>query len=89
MIAVLAKIEAESAIEALREIGDQLANADGEVALDLSPVRRIDAAMIRALETLADRADAKAIKIALHGVNVDVYRVLKLVKLTPRFSFVA
>ena len=33
-------------------------------------------------------ADAKTVKVVLRGVNVDVYKVLKLVKLTPRFSFV-
>jgi hypothetical protein len=38
---------------------------------------------------LAGAADEKAVKVALRGVHVDVYKVLKLVKLTPRFSFPA
>jgi hypothetical protein len=33
-------------------------------------------------------ADDKAVKAVLHGVNIDIYKVLKLVNLTRRFSFV-
>ena len=40
------------------------------------------------MEELARLADEKAVKIVLRGVNVDVYKVLKLVKLSPRFNFV-
>jgi hypothetical protein len=41
------------------------------------------------MEKLAGVADDKAVKVVLRGVNVDVYKVLKLVNLTPRFSFLA
>ena len=34
-------------------------------------------------------ADEKGVKVVLRGVNVDVYKVLKLVKLASRFSFLA
>jgi hypothetical protein len=40
------------------------------------------------MEEFARIADEKAVKVVLRGVNVDVYKVLKLVKLTQRFSFV-
>jgi len=50
-------------------------------------VRRIDATALRALEEFARVADEKAVKVVLRGVSVDVYKVLKLVKLTRRFSF--
>ncbi|MGA3076280.1 MAG: STAS domain-containing protein [Bryobacteraceae bacterium] len=73
-------------------IEQALAKLDGagrEVALDLSSVRRIDPSAIGALEKLAGAADEKAVKVSLRGVHVDVYKVLKLVKLTPRFSFPA
>jgi anti-anti-sigma regulatory factor len=73
-------------------IAQALAKLDGasrEVALDLSSVSRIDPSAIGALEKLAGAADEKAVKVALRGVHVDVYKVLKLVKLTPRFSFPA
>ena len=73
-------------------IAQALAKLDGasrEVALDLSSVSRIDPSAIGALEKLAGAADEKAVKVAMRGVHVDVYKVLKLVKLTPRFSFPA
>jgi len=61
--------------------------ASGEVALDFSAVRRIDASVIAGLEKLADTAESKSVQVGLHGVNVDVYKVLKLLKLAQRFSF--
>ena len=87
MIAVWTKIDEESAVEGLREAGNKLESADGEMTLDFSSVRRIDASVVRAMEELADRAKEKDVKVALRGVNVDVYKVLKLVKLAPRFTF--
>ena len=33
------------------------------------------------METFAGVADEKAVKVVLRGVNVDIYKVLKLVKL--------
>jgi anti-anti-sigma regulatory factor len=67
----------------------KLDGAGGEVVVDFSSVRRIDPSAIGAMEKLAGAADEKAVKVALRGVHVDVYKVLKLVKLTPRFSFPA
>lgn len=87
MIAVWTKIDEESAVEGLREAGNKLESADGEVTLDFSSVRRIDASVVRAMEELANRAKEKDVKVALRGVNVDVYKVLKLVRLAPRFTF--
>jgi len=51
-------------------------------------VRRIDPSTLLALQAFAGTADKKAVKVVLRGVNIDVYKVLKLMKLTPRFSFV-
>lgn len=87
-IAVWTKVEEESAVEELRGAGDKLDAATGDLTLDLSSVHQIDASMVRAMEELADRADDKGVKVALRGVNVDVYKVLKLVKLSARFVFV-
>lgn len=89
MIAVWLNIDEENILQALQEAGEKLDSVDGEVALDFSSVRRIDPAGIRALEEFAGRADHKGVKVVLRGVNVSVYRVLKLVKLASRFSFVA
>jgi anti-anti-sigma regulatory factor len=81
--AVLLNIDEKRVISALQEAGKNLTAADGETVLDFSSVRRVDASALRALEEFARVAD----KVVLRGVSVDVYKVLKLVKLTRRFSF--
>jgi len=81
------KIDGERVVGALQEALEKLDGAGDELVLDFSAVRRIDPSALRAMETLAGAADDKAAKVVLRGVNVDVYRVLKLMKLAPRFSF--
>jgi anti-anti-sigma regulatory factor len=66
---------------------NNLDTAQGELVLDFSTVRRIDMATLAVLEQLAVRAAARPVKVVLLGVNVDVYKVLKLSKLSQRFSF--
>ena len=88
MNAVFLKIEETRVVPALREAGEKLDGAEGEVVLDFSSVRRIDSNALPAIEELARIADEKSAKVALRGVNIDVYKVLKLVKLSRRFSFV-
>lgn len=80
-------IEEERVVATLREVADGLDGSAGETVLDFSSVRRIDSRVVQALETLARVADDKGVKVVLRGVNVDVYKVLKLVKLTRTFSF--
>jgi len=87
-IAVFLNIDGERIIPTLQEAGEKLDSAEGEAVLDFSSVLRIDASALRAMEDFARIADEKAVKVVLRGVNVDVYKVLKLVKLTRRFSFV-
>jgi anti-anti-sigma regulatory factor len=87
--AVWLKIDAERLVPTLQQACENLNSAEREVALDFSSVRRIDPGALRAMEKLAGVADDKAVKVVLRGVNVDVYKVLKLVNLTPRFSFLA
>ena len=89
MIAVWLKIDQENILQALQEAGEKLDSVEGEVALDFSSVRRIDPSAIRALEEFAGKADDKRVKVVLRGVNVGVYKVLKLVKLGSRFSYAA
>jgi len=81
------EIDGEHLVQALQEAGEKVASGDGDVVLDFTAVHRIDPAALRAMEKLAGLADDKAIKVALRGVHVDIYKVLKLVRLTPRFSF--
>jgi anti-anti-sigma regulatory factor len=88
-IAVMFKIDGERVIPALQQAGEKLDTANGQLVLDFSAVRRIDPASLSALEELAGRADGRGVKLALRGVNIDVYKVLKLARLAPRFSFLS
>jgi len=87
MNAAWLKIEGDSVGRTLQEALAKLNGAGGEVLLDFSAVHRIDPSALRAMENLAKSADDKATKVVLRGVNVDIYKVLKLMKLTRRFSF--
>jgi anti-anti-sigma regulatory factor len=89
IVAVWQEIDEEHVVLALQGAGEKLDGAEGEVVLDFSSVRRVDPNAIRAMEEFANMADDKSVKVGLRGVNVDVYKVLKLVKLASRFSFVA
>ena len=89
MIAVWLKVDEERIVQALHEAEEKLDSVEGEVALDFSSVRRIDPGALRAIEEFADIADDKGVKVVLRGVDVGVYKVLKLVKLASRFSFVS
>ena len=88
LMAVWLKVDEERVVQALQEAGEKLDIAEGEVMLDFSSVLRIDVSGLMALEQFVGRADDKGVKVALRGVNVSVYKVLKLVKLTSRLSFV-
>lgn len=88
MTAVFLNVDETRLIPTLREAGEKLDGTENEVALDFSSVLRIDSSALRAMEELARIGEKKSVKVALRGVNVDVYKVLKLVKLTRRFSFV-
>jgi len=87
MIAVWLKIDEERVVQMLQEAGEKLDGVEGEMALDFSAVRRIDASGLAALEVFARTAADKRVKIVLRGVNIGVYKVLKLVKLASRFAF--
>jgi len=89
MVAVFLKIDEERVVQALQEAGEKLDSAQGEVVLDFSSVHRIDPRALRGIEEFAGLADGKGVKVALRRVDVDVYKVLKLVKLASRFSFVS
>jgi anti-anti-sigma regulatory factor len=88
MIAVWLKIDEHRVVQALRDACENLDNAEGDLVLDFSSVYRIDPSALRAMEKLAEMADDKAVKVVSHGVNIDIYKVLKLVNLMRRFSFV-
>jgi len=85
--AVLA-IEEASLISLLERAKKNLPDERGELVLDFSAVHRIDAAGLRALEEFARFSHKKEIQIILRGVQVDLYKALKLIGLTDQFSFV-
>lgn len=83
------EIDPERVAHVLRhDAAEKVNGGDSGVALDFSGVARIDPAAALALEELADLAAAKSVTLTLRGVNRDVYKVLKLLHLTRRFSFV-
>ena len=88
MIDVWVEVDGNSAALALHEAGKKLDSAGGDAFLDFSAVRRIDSSGLRALEDFATAAGEKTVKVTLRGVNVDIYKVLKLARLSSRFSFV-
>lgn len=82
------KIDEHRLMASLEGAAQELDGTVQELALDFSAVRRIDSRGLRALEELARKAEQKKIKVVLRGVNVDLYKTLKLIKLASRFSFV-
>jgi anti-anti-sigma regulatory factor len=83
------KVDGECVAKALQEAAETLDTAGGEVVLDFSTVQRVNSGELQALETLAGKANGKAVKVVLGGVNPTVYKTLKLMKLAPRFSFLS
>jgi anti-anti-sigma regulatory factor len=82
------KVNGENVEQALDDVRRKLAGTEGGVILDFSAVQRVDHGGLRAMEDLANAADEKSVEISLEAVNVGVYKVLKLGRLTLRFSFV-
>ena len=87
MIGMLLNIDEATATPSLREVGEKLDGTKGEIVLDFTSVRRMDSSALRAIEDLSRQADKKRVKITLRGVNIGIYKVLKLMKLTGLFSF--
>jgi anti-anti-sigma regulatory factor len=84
---VVVNIDEQRLALALEQAAQQLESGVKDVTVDFSSVRRIDAGHARKLEGLAH--SEKGVKIVLRGVNVDVYKTLKLLKLTNHFLFVS
>jgi anti-anti-sigma regulatory factor len=87
VIAVWLNINGKGVASELQEAAEKLDSSDGEVIVDFASVRRIDSSALRAMQGFAGKADEKAVKVVLRSVSVEVYRVLKLMKLAPRFTF--
>ncbi len=80
------KIDGEGVAKSLIEAREKLVS-DQEEVLDFATVLRVDTSGLQAIEALANAADQKSARVTLRGVNVGVYKVLKLARLASRFSF--
>lgn len=80
-------VEEDRLVSVLHEAGKRL---DGqEVLLDFSAVQRMDVNGLRAIEEFAAAASGRGVKVVARGVRVDVYRTLKLARLSSRLSYAA
>jgi anti-anti-sigma regulatory factor len=84
---LLTEVNTARLADSLVHASQKLDDASGEMILDFSQVQRVDAAALTALLDLASAAEPKKVKLILRGVNVQVYKVLKLMKLASRFSY--
>jgi anti-anti-sigma regulatory factor len=87
MKSMLVKVDRVNLTASFQEALTRLDGGDAEMVLDFSAVDRIDPGAIQQLEQLAAASEDRGVKVVLRGVNVDIYKVFKLVKLAPRFSF--
>lgn len=87
-IAVWLEMDEKNVSRTLQEAGEKLAGVQDEIILDFSSVLRIDPGALQAIEEFTAIAAGKGVRVVLRGVNVGIYKVLKLVRLASRFSFV-
>lgn len=87
-ITVCKEIDEANLAAVLLETTEKLEGAKAEIVLDLSCVRRIDCDALHALSDLAIKAEERSARVMLRGVDVDIYKALKLMKLTSQFAFV-
>lgn len=85
--AVWIQVDPEQVLSALQEAVEKMNRGESEVVLDFSSVFRIDPGIVRAMDRLAGLAAERSVKVVLRAVNADIYRVLKLVNLAQKFSF--
>jgi anti-anti-sigma regulatory factor len=71
----------------VRSALERLDTAQDELILDFSGVRRVDPAALRSLGELAAKAQTHSVRIVIEGLNIEIYKVLRLVALAPQFSF--
>lgn len=81
------KVDGAHVTETLREAVNKLSATESELVLDFSGVERVDAKAVMALEELAAKAKERSVRVVLRGVNVGIYKVLKLSRLDGQFGF--
>jgi len=60
---------------------------ESRTVVDFSRVERLDSNSLASVRELAQRAEDSESKVIVRGLNVEVYKALKLAKLTSGFSF--
>ena len=85
--AAFLSIDEGNLTSAFETAGETLEGEPGQFGVDLSCVRRIDSVGLNAIQDFAHRADEKKVKVVLRGVNANVYKMLKLARLTRHFLF--
>lgn len=80
-------VDGERVTEGLQAVAKNLDSGGTEALLDFFFVQDIDQSGLRALEDLANAAEQKKVKVVLRGINVEIYKVMKLARLTERFAF--
>ena len=88
-IAMFLKIDGEHVVEGLRQAQSMLDGASSEAVLDFASVLRVQPKDLAAMEELVKVAEERGVKIELRGVNVGIYKALKLAELASRFGFLA
>ena len=81
------RIDSAGIASLLHDANEDLKHTGKTVEVNFTSVRRIDPPSLVALEQLAGEAEKKKLEVTLRGVNIDVYKVMKLAQLTSRFSF--
>ncbi len=81
-------IDPERVAHTLRqEAAEQVTGERREVILDFSAVKQVDVDTIYAMEELAALARERSVSLVLQGVSLEIYKVLKLMKLPDQFVF--
>jgi anti-anti-sigma regulatory factor len=88
VLAGMLRVDGERFVQCIDDARYKLDIAEEEIVLDFSSIVRIDPSIARAMKLLANTAKDKTVRVVLRGVNVEVYKVLTLVKLVQYFSFV-
>ena len=88
-VAMLVNLEDGTLAAALEEVSGRLENGGRHLVLDFSSVERLSTAEVHAIDEFTRTADEKGVKVIIRGLDVELYRALKLAKLPVRLSLIA
>jgi anti-anti-sigma regulatory factor len=88
-VAILVSLEDGALAAELEKAIATLENGEREVVLDFSSVHRLSAGEVHAIDGFTRTAEDKGVKVRVRGLGVDLYRALKLARLSSRLSLVA